>query len=203
MSSAANLYPAPGAAPSTTGGQALVSVHPSQATSGSMPQTIAGAQSGTIGSSGGTATETATGNGGAIAPATGIKTGKLAAFEGFLKKAGRIAGVVLTDILKYAIPVACLVAVADPEVAPAVVAFTASVKLVQATVISVQQKWTAAGSEANDKKLADVLEIVEQPILTMFAQSGMQADRAYVTNLVNGVVAILNAQPGVVLPKAA
>jgi len=202
MSNAANLYPAPGAAPAIAGGQPLVGAHPSQAIAESAPQAIAGAQVSTIETSGGTATEAAAGIVGGTTQSAGTKTGKLAAFEGFLKKAGHIAGVVLTDILKYAIPVASLVAVADPEVAPAVVAFTASVKLVQAAVISVQQKWSAAGSEANGQKLADVLEIVEQPIVTMFAQSGTQVDRAYVTNLVNGVVAILNAQPGIVLPKA-
>jgi len=201
MSNAANLYPAPGAAPATAGGQPLVGAHPSQAIAESAPQAIAGAQLSTIETSGGTATEAAAGVVGGTTQSARTKTGKLAAFEGFLKKAGHIAGVVLTDILKYAIPVASLVAVADPEVAPAVVAFTASVKLVQATVISVQQKWSAVGSEANGQKLADVLEIVEQPIVTMFAQSGTQVDRAYVTNLVNGVVAILNAQPGIVLPK--
>ncbi len=131
------------------------------------------------------------------------KPGKLAAFEGFLKKAGHIAGVVLTDIVRYLIPVASVVALADPAVAPAVEAFTASVKLVQATVISVQQKWAAGGTSANTQKLADVLEIVELPVVTMFAQAGLQVDTAYVTNLVNGVVAILNAQPGVILPAAA
>lgn len=192
MSSAANLYPAPGAAPST-GGQPLVSV-------------MAGTQGSASGSASGATAEASASkvaNGGGTTQTAGPKTGKLAAFEGFLKKAGHIAGVVLTDIVKYAIPVASVVAVADPELAPGVVAFTASVKLVQATVISVQQKWSASGSEANAQKLADVLEIVEQPVLTMFAQAGVQVDKAYVTNLVNGVVAILNAQPGIVLSKAA
>ena len=131
------------------------------------------------------------------------KTGKLAAFEGFLKKAGHIAGTVLADVIKYAVPVASVVSIADPAAAPALEAFTASVKLVQATVISVQQRWSTQGSEANTQKLADVLSIVETPIVTLFSQAGIAVDTAYVTNLVNGVVAILNAQPGVVLPTAA
>ncbi len=181
MSSAANLYPAPGAAPAT-GGQPLVNVPVSQGAAKAIQ--------------GGAAAEA-----GAATPTKAA--GKLAAFEGFLKKAGHIAGVVLTEIVRYVIPVASFVAMADPAAAPAIGAFTASVKLVQAAVISVQQKWAAAGSEANAQKLADVLEIVEQPVVTMFAQVGLQVDTAYVTNLVNGVVAILNAQPGVVLPKAA
>lgn len=193
MSSATNLYPAPGAAPST-GGQPLVSVHPAQG--------IANAVQGSTAGGAGVSVPTA-GSGTGIAQAVAGKPGKLAGFEGFLKKAGHIAGVVLTDIVRYLIPVASVVALADPAVAPAVEAFTASVKLVQATVISVQQKWAAGGTSANTQKLADVLEIVELPIVTMFAQAGLQVDRAYVTNLVNGVVAILNAQPGAILPAAA
>lgn len=171
MSSTANLYPAPGAAPVTSFDQ-----HPAAA---SAPISAANAS---------------------VAAA---QTGKLAAFEGFLKKAGHIAGVVLTDIVKYIIPVASVVSLADPAAAPAVEAFTASVKLVQAAVISIQQKWSSGGPEVNSQKLADVLAIVEQPVLTMFAQAGMKVDTAYVVNLVNGVVAILNAQPGVILPQAA
>ncbi len=136
-------------------------------------------------------------------PAPAHKTGKLAAFEGFLKKAGHIAGVVLADVIKYAVPVASVVSIADPAAAPALEAFTASVKLVQATVITVQQRWSTQGSEANTHKLADVLSIVEAPIVTLFSQAGIAVDKAYVTNLVNGVVAILNAQPGVGLPAAA
>ena len=125
--------------------------------------------------------------------------GRLVAFEGFLKRAGHIAGVVLSDIVKYAIPLASIAAVADPSVAPEATAFAASLKLVQATVLSAQQRWVAEGSASNAQKLADVLETVETPIVTMFAQAGVEVDTAYVTNLVNGVVAILNAQPGAVL----
>ncbi len=140
---------------------------------------------------------------GGAASASQVGTGgKLVAFEGLLKRAGHLIGVVLKDIVKYAIPVASIVAIADPAAAPALGAFTASVRLVQATVISVQQKWAAEGSGANEQKLAEVLEIVEQPVVTLFAQVGLQVDTAYVTNLVNGVVAILNAQPGLVLPTA-
>ncbi len=198
MSSAAELHPAPGAA-SLAGGQVQTTTQPAQ--------TAASAQGSTTGGTGGVAS-TAAGSNLSSRPSNspqdaGAKPGRLVAFEGFLKKAGHIAGVVLTDIVKYVIPVASLVAVADPAAAPAVSAFTASVRLVQATAISVQQKWAVEGTAANAQKLADVLEIVEQPVITMFAQAGLQVDTAYVTNLVNGVVAILNAQPDVVLPKAA
>ena len=123
----------------------------------------------------------------------------LTAFEGFLKTAGHILGVVLADIVKFVVPVVQIAAVADPAAAPAVAAFTTSLKLVEAAVVSAQQRWAAEGSAANAQKLADVLETVEGPITLLFAQAGIAVDTGYVINLVNGVVAILNAQPGVVL----
>ena len=134
-------------------------------------------------------------------PGTG--TGGLAEFEGCLKRAGHTAGVVLSEIVRYAIPLASVVAAADPLAAPATAAFVTSLKLVQSTVIASQQRWVGEGSAANAKKLADVLEVVEQPIILMFSQAGVSVDAAYVTNLVNGVGAIVNAQPsGSVAPAA-
>ena len=125
--------------------------------------------------------------------------GKLQAFEGFLKRAGQTAGVVLSDLVKYVVPLAQVSALADPEISPAVAAFTTAVHLVQTTVLSTQQRWANDGAAANTQKLADVLTVVEQPILLLFAQAGLHVDTDYVVNLVNGVVAILNAQPAVSL----
>lgn len=148
------------------------------------------------GAAAGTAAATTT-SGTAVTAAGG--KGALQAFEGFLKKAGHIAGVVLSEIVRFVLPMAQVVAVADPAAAPAVEAFTTALKLVQAAVLSAQQRWASEGSAANAQKLADVLVTVEQPIIVLFAQAGLAVDTAYVVNLVNGVVAILNAQPGVVL----
>ena len=186
MSSIAILYPAPEAVPATAG--PLQGAQRMQAFTTTESISVNAA--------------TLSGSG-LVAAGSPSKDNKLAAFEGFLKRAGHIAGIVLTDIVKYVIPVASVVAIADPAAAPVIEAFTASVKLVQATVISVQQKWATEGSGVNPQKLSDVLEIVQQPVTTMFAQVGVQVDTAYVTNLINGVVAILNAQPGVILPKGA
>lgn len=153
----------------------------------------------------GTAAETTTngqqetvGTGASVAVTTAGE-GKLQEFEGFLRRAGHVAGVVLGDLVKFVVPVAQVAALVDPSAAAAVKAFTTSVQLVQATVISAQQRWAAEGTAANDKKLADVLTVVEQPIIQMFEQVGLHVDSAYVVNLVNGVVAILNAQPAATL----
>ncbi len=134
------------------------------------------------------------------APIALPKESKLQDFESFLKKAGKVAGVILADVVKYALPIASIVSIADPAVAPEVAVFSNAVALVQKTVVLIQQRWAAQGSEADAQKLADVLSIVEQPIIAEFAAVGIKVDTAYVTNLVNGVVAILNSQPGSVLP---
>lgn len=136
------------------------------------------------------------------AAAGGSKGGPLTTFEGFLKKAGHLVGVVLSDIVRFVIPVAQVVAVADPAAAPLIEAFITSLKLVEAAVLSAQQRWAGEGSAANAQKLADVLVTVEQPVILLFAQAGVAVDTAYVINLVNGVVAILNAQPAALLSAA-
>lgn len=146
---------------------------------------------------------TAAGATGAAAPAvtaagaTGTSglAAKLQTFEGFLKRVGHLAGVVLSDVVRFVVPVVEVVSYADPSAAAAMRAFTTSLQLVQATVIAAQQRWVAEGSAANEQKLADVLTVVELPIIQLFAQIGIHVDTSYVINLVNGVVAILNAQP--------
>ena len=152
-------------------------------------------QQGTAGTTIGTTSLTGTATGSTTTSSSGVLT----TFEGFLKTAGHVAGVVLSEIVKFVVPIAQVAAIADPAVAPALTAFTTSLQLVQTAVVSAQQRWSAEGSAANAQKLADVLETVEKPIILLFAQVGISVDTAYVTNLVNGVVAILNAQPGVVL----
>ena len=173
-------------------------LHATGVTAGATTGTLTGGAAAPTGGVSGTGLLTGTGvtSGGAKSSLGG---GTLTAFEGFLKTAGQVAGVVLSEIVKFVVPMAQVVAVADPAAAPALTAFTTSLQLVQTAVVSAQQRWAAQGSAANAQKLADVLETVEPPIVLLFAQVGVSVDTAYVTNLVNGVVAILNAQPGVVL----
>ena len=80
-------------------------------------------------------------------------------------------------------------------------AFLASVELIGNTVITIEQKWIALGPAGDGQKLSDVLLIVEQPVIALFAEVGIAVDAAYVLNLVNGIVALLNAQPGSVLSE--
>lgn len=121
------------------------------------------------------------------------------AFEGFLKTAGRLVGVVLSEIVKYAVPISVLIGAATPNLPAEEGAFLSVVQLIGNAVIAMEQKWSSFGPGSGTQKLADVLVLVEQPVVVLFADAGLTVDGTYVTNLVNGIVALLNAQPGNVL----
>ena len=137
--------------------------------------------------------------------AVGASSGKPspAAFEGFLKKAGRLVGVVLSDIAKLALPIASYLIAASPRMSGTESAFLAAVELISNAVIAIEQKWATLGAATGAQKLADVLVLVEQPVMALFAEVGVAVDAVYVVNLVNGIVALLNAQPGDLLATLA
>lgn len=118
------------------------------------------------------------------------------AFEGFLKAAGRLVGVVLSEIVTYAVPISVLIGAVAPTLPAEERPFLSAVQLVGSAVIAIEQKWSSLGPGNGTRKLADVLALAEQPVVTLFADVGLAVDATYVTNLVNGMVALLNAQPG-------
>ena len=118
------------------------------------------------------------------------------AFEGFLKTAGKLVGVVLSEIVRYAVPISALIGAATPNMPAEEGAFLSAIQLVGNAVIAIEQKWSSLGPGSGTQKLADVLLLVEQPVLALFADAGLTVDATYITNLVNGIVALLNAQPG-------
>ncbi len=124
------------------------------------------------------------------------------AFEGFLKTAGKLVGMVLSETVKYAVPISALLGVATPGLPAGEAVFLSAVQLTGNAVIAIEQKWSSVGPGSGAQKLADVLVIVEQPVLALFADAGLTVDATYVTNLVNGIVALLNAQPGDALAAA-
>lgn len=137
----------------------------------------------------------------AITAAAGVNTaaGSLQVFEGFLKRAGRLVGVVLADIAKLALPISGLLAAISPKMQAPEAAFVATVQLIGNAVIAVEQKWAAMGTAAGAQKLADALLLVEQPAIALFAEAGITIDTGYIVNLINAVVGLLNAQPADVL----
>ena len=136
---------------------------------------------------------------GATAVVASSGAGSLASFGGFLKRAGRLVGVAVSEIAKLALPIVSLLAASSPEVSAAESAFLASVELIGNAILAIEQKWSSVAAATGAQKLADVLRLVEPPVIALFAEAGVAVDAAYITNLVNGIVALLNAQPGDVL----
>jgi hypothetical protein len=70
------------------------------------------------------------------------------------------------------------------------------VDLIQKAVATVEQKFAAAGSVTGTgaQKLAEVLSIVSPTVTQLLAAEGLNYDQTQVTNIVNAVVAVLNAQ---------
>jgi hypothetical protein len=117
-------------------------------------------------------------------------------FVGFLDAAGRDFLKGLAYVVKIAVPVEALAKLLFPQFAPAITAGVDAATLIQNAVLLVEQKFAAAGKQSGTgaQKLAEVLELSEAAVTSILAQFGMKADTAYVTNLVNAVVAVLNVQ---------
>ena len=118
-------------------------------------------------------------------------------FIGFLEAVGKDFAKGLKWSLEYGVPVEKLVALLFPATAPAMAAAIDATSLIQAAVVQVEQKFTAAGvqSGTGTQKLAEVLTLTEQAVTNLLSSAGIQASTAYVTKLVTAVVAILNVQP--------
>jgi hypothetical protein len=118
-------------------------------------------------------------------------------FIGILETVGKDFAKGLKFAITYAVPVEKLVALLFPASAPAVATLANATTLIQSAVMLVEQKFTAANASAGTgpQKLAEVLTLTETTVTQLLATAGIQANTAYVTNLVNAVVAILNVQP--------
>jgi hypothetical protein len=118
-------------------------------------------------------------------------------FIGVLETLGKDFAKGLKFALTYAIPVESLVGLLFPAAAPAMSAATNATQLIQNAVVLVEQKFAASGTQSGTgpQKLAEVLTLAESTVTTLLTQAGIATDTAYVTRLVNAVVAILNAQP--------
>ncbi len=118
-------------------------------------------------------------------------------FLGVLEALGKDFAKGLKFALTYAVPVESLVALLFPASAPVMSAAESATTLIQNSVIAVEQKFAAAGSQngTGAQKLAEVLTLSQQAVTTLLAHAGINASPEYVSSLVNAVVAILNAQP--------
>lgn len=117
-------------------------------------------------------------------------------FIGFLEAVGKDFLKGLSFAVKIAVPVETLAKLLFPQFAPAVTAGMEAASLIQNAVLVVEQKFAAAGKQngTGAQKLADVLALTESAVVAILAQHGVKADAGYVAQLVNAVVAVLNAQ---------
>jgi hypothetical protein len=118
-------------------------------------------------------------------------------FIGVLEAIGKDFAKGFSFALKYAVPVEKLVALLFPAAAPVITEVVDATTLIQNAVVLVEQKFAATGAQSGTgpQKLAEVLTLAESAVTSLLKTAGITASTAYVTNLINAVVAILNAQP--------
>lgn len=128
-------------------------------------------------------------------------------FVGFLEAIGKDFEKGLGFAVHYAVPVEKLVALLFPAVAPEMMGVVTATSLIQTAVISVEQKYAAAGVQngTGSQKAAEVLTLTEQAVIALLKQDGITADTSYVQSIISAVVGILNMQtaPATVAAKAA
>jgi hypothetical protein len=98
--------------------------------------------------------------------------------------------------MEYAVPVERLVALLFPATAPVANEVANATSLIQTAVLLVEQKYAASGVQTGTgpQKLAEVLLLTEQSVMTLLARAGITANASYIENLISAVVAILNVQ---------
>jgi hypothetical protein len=98
--------------------------------------------------------------------------------------------------ITYAIPVEKLVALLFPAAAPVATGLADATSLIQSTVLLVEQKFAAAGTQSGTgaQKLAEVMQLIEPIVAKLLTSAGIAASTTYIESLVSAVVAILNVQ---------
>jgi hypothetical protein len=98
--------------------------------------------------------------------------------------------------VSYAIPVEKLVGTLFPAAAPVAAGLADATALIQNAVLLVEQKYAAAGVQSGTgaQKFAEVITLASPVVTQLLGQAGVNASAAYVRNLVNAVVAVLNVQ---------
>jgi hypothetical protein len=121
-------------------------------------------------------------------------------FIGVLETIGKDFAKGLKFAVTYAIPVEKLVALLFPASVPVIAALTDATTLIQSAVLLVEQKYAAAGAQSGtgEEKLAEVLLLAGDAVMSLLEKAGIAASAEYLAKLVSAVVAILNVQPAVV-----
>jgi len=134
-----------------------------------------------------------------VITATPVAKESTMSFLSVLEAVGKDAEKVLTEVVKYAVPVASLVSLLFPSVAVGSTAAVTAITLIQNAVLEVEAKASAlpAGLTAA-QKAADVLLLVGPAVTAILAQEKITAGATEIQNLITAVSAILAVAPSTV-----
>lgn len=120
-------------------------------------------------------------------------------FVSVMETIGKDVKAVWADVVKYLPAAATLAELIFPAQTAVIGSAINSVDLIQQAVATVEQKFAAAGNPVGTgaQKLAQVLSIVSPTITQLLSTEKVPVDTAYITDIVNAVVAILNVQTSV------
>jgi hypothetical protein len=117
-------------------------------------------------------------------------------FVSVMETIGNDVKLAWSDVVKYLPAAAKLAELIFPAQTALIGTAINSVDLIQQAVATVEQKFAAAGNPTGTgaQKLAQVLSIVSPTVTELLTSEKIPVDSAYITDIVNAVVAILNVQ---------
>ena len=117
-------------------------------------------------------------------------------FVSVMETIGKDVKSLWADVVKYLPAAAKLAELIFPAQTAVIASAVNSVDLIQQAVVTVEQKFAAAGNPTGTgtQKLAQVLSIVSPTVTQLLSSEKVPVDSAYITDIVNAVVAILNVQ---------
>lgn len=117
-------------------------------------------------------------------------------FLTIMEAIGRDAKIILTDVEKYLPAAAGLASLLFPAQTAAIAGVVNATDLIQKAVTSVEQKYSALGNATGSgtQKAAEVISIVGPTVTQLLTAEGLPVNSAYVQNIINAVVAVLNVQ---------
>lgn len=117
-------------------------------------------------------------------------------FISVLEAVGKDAEKALTEVVKYAVPVASLASLLFPAAAAGSAVAVTAVTLIQNAVLEVEAKTSLLPAGLTvAQKAADVLQMVGPAVTAILAQEKITAGSAEVANLIAAVSAILAVAP--------
>lgn len=117
-------------------------------------------------------------------------------FLTIMEAIGKDAKIILTDVEKYLPAAAGLASLLFPAQAATITGVVNATDLIQKAVTSVEQKYAALGTATGSgtQKAAEVISIVGPTVTQLLTVEGLPVNSAYVQNIINAVVAVLNVQ---------